>query len=525
MTGALRLLRFLLRRERFSLPWWLLGAALLVLVQSTQSQNLYTTAEDLSKLRQTIGGNTAVIAMSGPPRLLESIGGEVVFEIFAFVAIVVALMNMVVVGRHTRADEETGRAELIRSMRVGRRAPLAAALALAGLADLAAGALVFAVTAGTGLPVPGSILLGVATTAVGVTFAALTAVAAQVFENTRAVYGAVASTLGAAYALRAAGDAGDGTLSWVSPIGWSQRTYPYAGDRWAPLLLPLVTTVLLVALAVALLDRRDFGAGLVPPRPGRATAPPSLGNAFGLAWRLQRGAVIGWAAGLTLLGAAYGSIGNSIEQYIEDNPEVAEFLPGGAADVANAYLALTVAVSALLAAAFGVTCVLRVRAEETSGRAEPVLATATSRLAWLAGHLSVALAGTALVLLAIGLGEGAAYGLTVSDAGQVPRVVGVALTYLPAVWLIIAVATLAVGWLPRFAAGLAWVAVGYCAVVALFADSFDLPGWVQRGSPFAHTPQVPVEALAGTPLLVLGGLAAALMAAGYAGLRRRDIGS
>jgi ABC-2 type transport system permease protein len=524
VTGTFGLLRFMLRRERRSLPWWLLGAALLMLVQSTQSQGLYDTAEDLAQLRETLGGNTAVVAMSGPTRLLDSIGGEVVFEIFGFLAIVIALMNMFLVGRQTRADEEAGRAELIRSAQVGRRAPLAAAIALAGLTDLVAGILIFAVAVGTGLPVGGSVLLGAAIAAVGLTFAALTAVAAQLFESTRAVYGSVGFGLGAAYALRAAGDAGDGTLSWLSPIGWGQRTYPYVDDRWWPLLLPLAATMLLAAAAVVLLDRRDFGAGLVPARPGRPTASWALGNAFGLAWRLQRTALIGWTAGLALLGAAYGSIGNSIEQYVADNPEITQYLPGGAASIVDSYLSLTVGMAALIASAYGVTSVLRLRAEETSGRAESVLATRTSRLTWLAGHLSVALTGTAILLLATGVGEGVAYALTVSDPGQVPRVIGVALTYLPAVWLIVGFVVLAVGWLPRLAAMLAWLAVGYCAVVLLFADSFDLPGWAERASPFDHTPAVPLEAFAVTPLLVLCLVCAAGLSVGYAGLRRRDIG-
>jgi ABC-2 type transport system permease protein len=325
--------------------------------------------------------------------------------------------------------------------------------------------------------------------------------------------------------LRAAGDVGDGALSWASPIGWGQRTFPYAGNHWWPLLLSLGVSVLLGAAAVVLLTHRDFGAGLVPPRPGRATASGWLGNSYALAWRLQRGALAGWAAGLGLLGVAYGSIGDSIADYVRDNPQIAEFLPGGAADVVDSYLALTVGLSALLAAAYGVSSTIRIRAEETSGRAESVLATATSRWTWLAGQLSVALAGSALTLVTFGLGEGVAYGMTVSDAGQVPRLIGVALAYLPAVWLVIAVAALIVGWVPRPAAALAWVAVAYCAVVTLFADSFDLPGWTQRASPFAHTPRVPLDDLAVTPLLVIGLLAAALVAAGYAGLRRRDIGS
>jgi ABC-2 type transport system permease protein len=61
-------------------------------------------------------------------------------------------------------------------------------------------------------------------------------------------------------------------------------------------------------------------------------------------------------------------------------------------------------------------------------------------------------------------------------------------------------------------------------VVTLFADSFDLPGWVRRGSPFAHTPQVPSTELVLTPLLVIVIVAGVVMGAGYAGLRRRDVG-
>lgn len=520
-TGAL--VRFMLWRERFGLPWWLLGAGLLLAYQSAGSQSLYDTPGKLARLRQTMGGNTAFIAMSGPPRLLDTIGGEVVFEIFAYLAAVVALMNMFLVGRHTRSDEETGRAELIRSARVGRHAPVAAALALAGLANLAVAVVVFAAAAGTGLPAGGSLLLAGATAGVGQAFAALTAVAAQVFENPRAVYGAAGLALGASFVLRAAGDIGNGALSWLSPIGWGQRTFPYTGDRWWPLLLPLGAAVVLTAVAVALLDRRDFGAGLLPSRPGRATASRALGSPLGLAWRLQRGALIGWAFGLLVLGAAYGSFGDSMEQFIADNPEIADFL-GGAANIVDSYLALTIMFSALAAAAYGVISAMRVRGEETSGRAEPVLATATSRSAWLASHLNVALVGSALLLVAAGFGEGLAYGLAVSDAGQVPRLIGAALVWAPAVWLVVAVAVLGLGWLPRAAAAVAWVVVGYCAIVALFADSFDLPDWFGNASPFAHTPEAPLEGVTATPLLIIGAIGAVLLAGGFTGIRRRDLG-
>jgi ABC-2 type transport system permease protein len=516
--------RFMLRQEPRRLPWWLLGSGLLLGFQSVASQDLYDTPEALADLRQTMTGNAAIIAMSGPERLLDTIGGEVVFEVFSFLAIVVGLMNMFLVGRHTRTDEETGRGELIRSTRVGRHAPLAAALCVAGLADLAAALVVFVAAAGTGLPAGGSVLLGAATAGVGIVFAGLTAVAVQVFENPRSVYGAVGAAIGAAFVLRAAGDIGNSVWSWLSPIGWGQRTFPYAGDRWWPLLLPLAATAVLVAVALALLDRRDFGEGLLPYRKGRATASWALGSPLGLAWRLQRGSLIGWTIGLLVLGAAYGSFTNSIEEFVADNPEMAEFLPGGAADVVDSYLALVILMTALLTAASGVSSAMRARHEETSGHAEPVLATPTSRWSWLAGHLTVTLAGSAVVLAAAGFGHGLSYGIAISDPGQVLRLTAVALVQLPAVWLVVAVAVLGIGWLPRASAAVAWAAVGYCAVIAMFADSFNLPDWSRQASPFIHTPEAPLENVTAAPLLVVGGLAAVVLASGFVGLRRRDFG-
>lgn len=523
-TGAGTLLRFMLRRERLKLPWWLLGAGLLVFYQSVGSQSIYATPEKLAGLRETLGANPAIVAMGGPVGLLETVGGEAVFEISSYVAILVALMNMFLVGRHTRSDEEAGRAELIRSTQVGRRAILVATLGLAGLANLAVAVVVFAAGTLSGLPVAGSLLFGAALAGVGMSFAALTAVAVQVFENPRGAYGAVAMALGASYVLRAVGDTGTETLSWLSPIGWAQRTLPYVQDRWWPLLMPAALVSVVVAVAFALLDRRDFGAGLIPPRPGPATASPALGSPLGLAWRLQRASLIGWTIGLFLLGAAFGSFGNSIEQFVADNPEIANFFPGGAADIVNSYLALATVFAALTSAAYGVASAARARSEEVSGRAEPILAAPVSRWAFLASHLGVALSGTALLLVASGFGHGLSYGLAIGDLGQVPRLTGIALVYVPAVWLVVSVVAFGYGWMPRVAAAMGWVFVALCTSITLLSDVLDLPDWLRNASPFVHTPQAPLEGVTAAPLLAIAALAIVLASGGFVGFRRRDIG-
>lgn len=523
LTGTAPLLRFMLRRERVALPIWVAATGLLVAVQSAQSQDVFSDPQELATLRATAEGNPALLAMAGPVELIRTIGGEVVFEIFSYVAVVTALMAMFLVTRQTRSDEEAGRAELVRAGRVGRRATLAAAVVLALLANAAVAVVVAVAGIATGLPGPGSVLFGLAVAGVGVAFTGITALAVQVLDHGRGVYGAVVAVLGAAWALRAAGDVGDGSLSWLSPIGWGQRTYPYVDDRWWPLLLPVGLFAVTTAAAVALLDRRDLGAGLLASRPGRPRGSWLLSSPWGLAWRLHRGSLAAWSAGLLLLGMAYGSFGEAMEEFVTDNPEIAEFLPGGAESIVDSYFAVTLAFGAILAAAYGVSAVLRAHSEETGGRVEPLLATATSRWAWLGGHVAVALLGSALLVGLSGFGNGVAHGTTIGEWDPVLRLTAQSLAYIPAVWVVVGVAAAAVGLVPRASAAVSWVVVAYVAVVAFFGESFDLPGWALDASPLHRTPQVPLEDIAAVPVVVLTAVAAGLVAAGLAGVRRRDL--
>ena len=74
-----------------------------------------------------------------------------------------------------------------------------------------------------------------------------------------------------------------------------------------------------------------------------------------------------------------------------------ELLSPGAGMV-EVYFAFSMAIFGIAAGGYTVQALLRMRAEEVSGRLEPVLATATGRSRWLAGHVIIAAVGTALIL-------------------------------------------------------------------------------------------------------------------------------
>jgi ABC-2 type transport system permease protein len=379
-------------------------------------------------------------------------------------------------------------------------------------------------TTATGLPAGGSYLLGASIGVAGLVFTGITAVVSQLTGTARATYGIVGLLFGVFFVLRAVGDINGSWLSWASPIGWAQAVHPFSDDRWAPLLLCAAATIGLCVLAVALLDHRDLGSGMLPDRPGAATAGRGFGSPLGLALRLQRGALIGWTAGLAMLGLVYGGLAESVETLLADNAAAQEFFPDiSSAGLVEGYLATTLSITALLAAAYAVSAVLRARAEEAAGRAEPVLATATSRAAWLGSHVTIALLGSALLLAASGTATALTRVAATGDTAEFGRLFGAALTYVPAVWVVAAAAVALVGLVPRAAVAVAWGGVAYVLIVSMFTRSLDWPGWVDDLSPIGWTPSAPIETWSLAPGLGLAVVGSGLLALGFGGLRRRDL--
>ena len=437
----------------------------------------------------------------------------------------VGLMTLLLTSRLTRGEEEGGQVELIRSMPVGRYAPTAAAAVVVVGANVSVAALSTAVLLSQSLPVAGSIALGGSFLAIGLVFVAVTAVTAQVTENARVTSGLAGAALGASFVVRAAGDVSGGTWSWLSPIGWAQKVRPYAGDAWWTFALPLLVGAALLVVAVALASRRDFGAGLVPPRPGPATAAPALGRPLGLTVRLLRATAFWWAFGVLVVGAVYGSIADTIGDFVSDNDSLKDFVArSGAGDIIDAYLSTTLLILALVGAGYAVQAALRPRGEETSQRTELVLATRLSRTRWLASYVLVAAVGSAAVLAAGGFGVGLAYGIAVGDLGQVPRLLVAALVYLPAVCVLVGLASAVYGLAPRWSP-VVWAVVTGCFVIGFFRQLLDLPQWMADLSPFEHTPLVPGADIDVLPLIVLATLAATLVTIGLAGFRHRDLRS
>ncbi|MBB4713652.1 ABC-2 type transport system permease protein [Streptomyces luteogriseus] len=517
LAGTGTLLRFALRRDRVMIPVWIAVNALMVLSMPGTLEGLYGTPAERADLIRQMETNSSLRAMVGPV-FGDSLGALTAWRVGVYAGALAAVMSLLIVVRHTRDEEESGRQELVASGMVGRRASLTAALLAAAVAN---GVLALLVTAGlAGQGATGALALGLGIAAVGMVFATMAAIVAQLTESARLARGLTAAVLGAAFVLRAAGDSatddGSSVLTRLSPLGWLENLRPYAYERWWVLALFAGAVALQGAVAYALAGRRDLGMSFLPTRPGPASG--RLGSAGALAWRLQRGGVLGWSIGFFLAGVVYGGMTDGAADLVGDNAGARRIIErmGGQSGLTDAFLASMVGMLGLIAALYIVASVLRLHGEETSGRAEPVLANAVGRVRWAAGHLVIAFGGAALIMLLAGLGLAVGYG---RETGPI---LGACLVQLPAVWVVGGVAALLHGVLPR-AALAAWGIAGAVLLIGWVGPALDVPQAVLDVSPFGHLPKLPGGAMDWGPVLVLTGLAVLLVAGGLAGLRRRDM--
>jgi ABC-2 type transport system permease protein len=534
-TGTLTIAWVALKRDRIQLPIWILALSGLMAAFAAIYDDVFATAEDLRLATEFYAANP-VMRMFGLASG-DSLGAYTLVRGYTTMTVLAGLMSVLAVVRHTRQSEESRQAEMLSSAVVGRYALLAAALIVVAIANLALAVFIGLALTLYGLPAAGSFAAGATVGAVGLAFAGMAAVAAQVSSSSRGTSGMAVAGIGGAFLLAAIGSV-LGTVrpsgvavdpawpTWFSPIGWGQLMRPFGGDNWWLLSLFAVSFAALSAVAFALIDRRDIGRGLLPEGRGPALAARSLLSPIGLAWRLQRGVLFAWAAGIVVFGAVIGGMAGDIEEMLGELDAVEMFQRiGGTDQILDAYFVGVMGVMGTIASAYAVQVLLRMRIEEVDGPLESVLGTAVSRPRWMLSFGAVAVLGVLGLLVLMGLSAGISAGISLGDMGnRLPDLMQAAVVQAPATLVVAAFALLAFAALPRRAAGLAWAAFAIALLTGpMFGEMLNLPQTVMDVSPFTHIPGMPVADFDPVPLVALLAVAAALAAIGFTVFRRRDL--
>ncbi len=526
LAGFVTLLRFMARRDRVRAPVWIGTIVGLAAASTASIAGLYDTPEELAQYAELAQADVAFKALAGPGYGLDDVtlASVVMNETLVYTFLIIALMSVFLMIRHTRAEEETDRAELVRAASVGRLATLAAACSWVGLVNTAVGLGLGLTLVTFGLPATGSLAFGLAAWMTGMVFIGVAATTAQVASSARAATASAGAAVGVSFLLRAFGDLGTGWLTWLSPLGWAQSIRAFAAERWW-VLAPMVFAAMgLIAGGVILSARRDLGAGLFAQRPGPAHASDGLATPLAMAVRLQRNALIAWSLGVGFIGFFFGVVSDLADQFLENEAIAEIYNQAGVGTPTEAFLSTTLLIVALIASGYTVSTVLRLRTEESAGRAGMVIATPVSRRRWAGSYLAVSVLGTAIIMVFTGLAIGVGSTIALGDTELVLPMLGAAATIVPALLVLAGFAIALFGLSPRLAA-FAWLGVAVSVTVGLLAETLNLPQWLRNLSPFDHTPNLPAAPFEIVPVIVLLGLAAGLIAVGMTAIGRRNISS
>jgi ABC-2 type transport system permease protein len=483
-TGVPSLLRLALRRDRVRLSVWIAALTLMMVYAPNAVKLAYP--EEPQRLARVNLLKTPAGTMLGGPMFggnETDLGAMMANELMLTLIVATSILSILTVIRHTRAEEESGAAELVLSSVVGRYARTYAALILVGGVNAVLAVTMTLAMSATGFSIVDTAAMCLGITGVAMVFGAVAAVTAQLWRQGRTATGAAMATLALAALIRGIGDVIDtsgSALSWFSPIAWAQQMRPFVDLRWWPFALLVALTIGLMVLAAWLESRRQYDDGNIPSSGERPNARPIAG-VFGLHLTLQRGQTIGWTVGLFLAGLAFGSMTKSLLDAAKGNPLLARLLTTQGND--GVYTTMTQFLAAA-ATAYVVGAVLRVYSDEESGLGEAVLAGAVSRWRWLLTAVASALVGSTVLMFFAGLGNGLGAGITLGEPQTIARLTLAGLAFVPAMAVVAGVAAFAVA-LRRSWIG--WLAVTFVVVSLYLGALLRLPRWLIELSPVGRT--------------------------------------
>ena len=482
--------------------------------------------DELARIGPTLEGVPAFEALFGRTVAMDTLEGFALWRWGGFAVLLAAIWGMLAANKLLRGAEEAGHLEPLRAGVITPRGLLGSAVA----AMFSVYALL-AVAVGLGHWAAGmdpgtAWALGATLALLAASFAALGALAAQLFASRRRALALVALVLGISLGLRvlAAATATPGWVWWATPFGWASHLHEVDQARTAVFAsFAALLAVLLVAAFV--LANRDLHAARFGGGDTVAERARPLRGQLDLAARLTAGPVVAWGSGMTAGGLVFGLLADDFSTAMADlgTPvEVFEQIGFAGMDTPEGVVGLTFGFLVLVLALFAAAQAQAIREEEATWRIEHLLVRPVSRVRWLATR---ALA-SAVAVVALGLVTGLSAWLgTVATATPInvvdALVAGVNL--VPLAWLFLGLGIALFALVPRLTAPVVYTLVMVGFLLDLIGSLLELPEAVLDLSPFRHLASVPAEEPAAAPLVIMLAVGVVGVLVGVVGFRRRDL--
>lgn len=522
--GTLNLFRFYLRRDRFILPVWILLPLLLIAGQISFIGSMADWREFMAEL----SANALTNAILGPIVPLSK-EGAVLWRGMLQSSIAVMIGSSFTAIRHTRSDEESGRYELIYGNGKGRYASITAAALISFAGSFISALFVFIIMIISGFSLTGSLLAGLTLCAVGLFFTGIGIFLSQIFQESGSSRGFILALYFLSMVPMMINNVAGGSTFWIwlAPEAWFRITEPFGGNNFSTLLVFVVLSIIPIAIAYYLMDNRDLGRGVFKEKHGQEDSV-GLNSPLALSFRQHNKNLIIWCVGMAFIGGAVGfitpSISENISEMLVDMSTWAETM----SKLGNreGFVSVVIYIMGLMAgtSVYGIATVLNLKKEESEHFAEVLLARPVSRIKWMSSYLIIAYTGSAVILLILGASVGLGWGYSSGDMSLVSKAIVMSLTKIPSVWVIIGMAALLYGWLPRISAVLAWLFLGLFIAIEMLWEA-GIVGWsAMELTPFGYAHySIPIDDLSFFSLSLLVMLSIILTLVGLAGFKNRNI--
>jgi polyether ionophore transport system permease protein len=470
----------------------------------------------------------AMRAVYGPPTAIHTVGGFAVWRVAIFVMFVGTVWMVLATTRVLRGNEETGRMDLVLAEPISLTRDTVVSLAALLSVPLLSVIVVGSVLQGLGAAAAGSWLYAAGIGLLFATFMAVAALASQLMPERRRAVGIATGVLLATFVLRMWADGGDNAawVRWLTPFGWVENLHAFGGNDLLPLIPLVVTPVVLVAVALVLVRRRDAGAGMVRAADTNAGASIRLlSTPLALATRRRIGELAAWGLGLVVLGLLSGGLSESFVGFAQKQPDAYHTLVkfGLAATVTpGGFVAMMDMIYAVVLAGYAIACLHGDYDDETTNRLDLPYSNRITRTGW-AGSTVVTVTA-ALMALTVLLGLATWAGSALAGAGlSAGDSLSAAANVLPVSIFFLGLAMLLHGVRPSWTVGVTGVLAIGLYMVELIGPALDWSRWVLDLSPYHHLALVPAEAAAWTALIVMLSISIAATALGLLSYAHRDL--
>jgi ABC-2 type transport system permease protein len=525
------LARQVARRAVRSGALWGLIFGFFIFFQTHAYTSTYKTQAARDQLARAYGSNTAMNALLGSERAVNTVAGFASWRFIGILSILGSIWGLLTSTRLMRGEEEAGRYDLLLAGQTTRRHAGGQALAGLGAGLLALfvltalGAIVTGRSPSVGFSLGQCLYFSVTLVAAAAMFLAIGALASQLARTRRRAAAIAGVVFGMAYALRMVADTNQGLhwLLWLSPLGWVEETRPLTDPNSVALLPVLVLLIAVTAVTLHLAGSRDVGAASLPGRDSSKPHLALLGGSAGLAVRLMRPVALGWLFAVAAFAVLIGTTAESSARDATGSQGIGQAIGrlGGHGSLVADDLGLTFLILALLIALISAGQITAMRTEEADGYLENLLIRPVSRTSWFAGRLGL----SALLLLIAGLlaGIGAWAGAASQHSGvRFGSLVTAGLNVVPPGLFLLGLGALVLGAWPRRTSAVVYGYLAWSFLVEFAGGVVHTSHWLLDTSVFFHMVPAPAASPDWPSMAVITGLGLLGAVLGGILLCRRD---